>query len=198
MNLLVLFMEPEMRDIPRPIAWVRVSSIVDFLTDIERIALFSFLRSRHKKLGLGFDIPKKYLRYACLVGADHKTSKKVDLEEIKQDEASKFISGYYYSKGFHYQSYKPELVKTDKSFLHYCLPVSERLYNDCLIHSVNFALRHPWFTCREQVVRLMHKRMKKGDIDQTRAFKTESGVRINHLKEFFLDGSVSYSIGQVA
>jgi hypothetical protein len=99
---LVLMMEPEMRDIPRPIAWVRVSSIVDFLTDVERIALFSFLRSRHKQFGLEFDIPKKYMRYACLVGADRKILKKGDLEELLQGGASKFISGYYYSKGFHY------------------------------------------------------------------------------------------------
>jgi hypothetical protein len=157
-------MEPEMRDIPRPIAWVRVSSIVDFLNDVERIALFSFLRFRHKQFGLEFDIPKKYMRYACLVGADRKTLKKAAIEESKQKEASKFVTGYYYSKGFHYQTYQPELVKTDQSFLHYCLPISERLYNDCLVHSINFALRHPWFTCREQVVRLMHKRMKKGDV----------------------------------
>jgi hypothetical protein len=57
MNLLVLIMEPELEDKPRPIAWVRVSSIVDYLTDVERIALFSFLRSRHKQFGIEFDIP---------------------------------------------------------------------------------------------------------------------------------------------
>jgi hypothetical protein len=138
------------------------------------------------------------MRYACLVGADRKTVKETELEELKEEEASQFISGYYYSKGFHYQTYKPELVLTDRTFLHYCLPVTERLYNDCLIHSVNFAMRHPWFTCREQVVRLMHKRMKKGDMSLAQEFKTESGVRINHMKDFFLDGSVSYSLEQVA
>ena len=57
MHLLVLFMEPKMQDLPRPIAWVRVSSIIDHLNDVERIALFSFLRFRHKQFGLQFDIP---------------------------------------------------------------------------------------------------------------------------------------------
>jgi hypothetical protein len=42
------------------------------------------------------------MRYACLVGADRKTVKEAKLEELKQEKASKFISGYYYSKGFHY------------------------------------------------------------------------------------------------
>jgi hypothetical protein len=48
------------------------------------------------------------------------------------------------------------------------------------------------------VVRLMHKRMKKGDISLAQEFKTESGVRINHVRDFFLDGSISYSLEQVA
>jgi hypothetical protein len=88
LHLLVLFLEFKPAEGPRAIAWVRVSSIVDFLTDIERIALFSFLRSRHKQFGLAFDIPQKYMRYACLIGADRKTSKKNEFEELKQEEAS--------------------------------------------------------------------------------------------------------------
>ncbi len=44
----------------------------------------------------------------------------------------------------------------------------------------------------------MHKRMKKGDISLAQEFKTESGVRINHMRDFFTDGSISYSLEQVA
>jgi hypothetical protein len=61
------------------------------------------------------------------------------------------------------------------------VPQNERLFNDCLVHAVNFALRHPWFTCREQVVRLMYKRMKKGNMSVAELFKREGGVRINHM-----------------
>ncbi len=62
----------------------------------------SYLRHRHKQLGLHFDIPQKYLRYACLLGADNKIAKKADLEELKEGETASFITGYYYSKGFHF------------------------------------------------------------------------------------------------
>ena len=44
----------------------------------------------------------------------------------------------------------------------------------------------------------MHKRMKKGDITIAEQLKTESGVRINHMKDFILDGNISYSLEQVA
>ena len=194
MHLLVLITTPEMDDIPRHYAWVRVSSIVDHLSDVYRIALFIYLRYRHADLGKRFDIPQKYLRYACLIAADRKITKEADLEELKREEADKFISGFYYTKGFHYQRFEPEKVEIDQSFLHYSVPHSERLFNDCLVHAVNFALRHPWFTCREQVVRLMCKRMKKGDISVAQQFKRDGGVRINHMQNFLLCGNISDSL----
>jgi len=45
--------------------------------------LFSYLRYRHEELGINFDIPQKYMRYACLTGADRKTTKQEELEELK-------------------------------------------------------------------------------------------------------------------
>jgi hypothetical protein len=44
----------------------------------------------------------------------------------------------------------------------------------------------------------MFKRMRKGDIALAQEFKTQSGVRINHMKNFFLEGSATYSLEQVA
>jgi hypothetical protein len=64
------------------------------------VALFSYLRHRHADLGKKFDIPVRYLRYACLIAADHKNTKEADLEELKEEEADKFISGFYYTKGY--------------------------------------------------------------------------------------------------
>jgi hypothetical protein len=93
---------PEPMDIVRKYAWVRVSSIAGYLTDVQRIALFSYLRHRHAELGRKFDIPQGYLRYACLVAADHKTTKEADLEELKEEETASFSTGFYYSKGYHH------------------------------------------------------------------------------------------------
>ncbi len=102
MHLLVLITSPEERDVARYFAWVRVSSIVGYLPYVQRIALFSYLRHRHAELGRKFDIPQGYMRYACLVAADHKTTKEADLEELKEEETSSFSTGYFYSKGFHH------------------------------------------------------------------------------------------------
>jgi hypothetical protein len=44
----------------------------------------------------------------------------------------------------------------------------------------------------------MFKRMRKGEIALAEKFKTQSGLRINHMKDFFLEGSVTYSLEQVA
>ncbi len=167
MHLLVVMVSLELDDNYRKTAWVRVSSIIDNLEDDEKVALFIYLRHRHEELGQKFDIPQKFLRYACLVAADHRTTKEADLEELKKEEAEKFVSGYYYTKGNHHQVFKPEQVRADRTFLHFKVPLQERLFNDCLVHAVNFALRHPCFTCREQVVRLMFKRMRKGDLSAT-------------------------------
>jgi hypothetical protein len=48
-----------------------------------------------------------------LLGADNKIAKKADLEELKEGETVSFTTGYYYSKAFRYQTYKPELIETD-------------------------------------------------------------------------------------
>jgi hypothetical protein len=71
MNLLVLFTTGEEAALLRKYAWVRISSVSDHFTNIERVCVFSYLRHHHKKLGLDFDIPLKYLRYACLAGSSH-------------------------------------------------------------------------------------------------------------------------------
>jgi len=57
LHLMVLFVGNSLNDIPREMGWVRVSSIVDHLDDIDLIRVFSFLRHRHKQFGLHFDIP---------------------------------------------------------------------------------------------------------------------------------------------
>jgi hypothetical protein len=52
LHLLVFIATPEEIKEKRRFAWVRVSSICDFLNEAERIALMSYLRYRHKQLGL--------------------------------------------------------------------------------------------------------------------------------------------------
>ena len=75
-------------------------------------------------------------------------------------------------------------------------PISDSLNlnaNDCLVHAVNFALRYPWFTDREQVVRLMQLRCKEKRITVA-LDKSRLGVSVEAMKRFFLFGSSAYSL----
>ena len=65
--------------------------------------------------------------------------------------------------------------------------------NDCLVHVVNYALRYPLFTSREQVVRLVMKRLKS-NLEDAQLAKAETGVSIDAFKDFFLHGHTVYSL----
>jgi hypothetical protein len=40
--------------------------------------------------------------------------------------------------------------------------------------------------------------MKKGERREAQDLKKQGGVRIKHMKDFFLDGNISYSLEEVA
>ena len=68
--------------------------------------------------------------------------------------------------------------------------------NDCLVHAVNFALRYPWLTDREQVLRLMQRRCHK-TLQKVSRDKKMFGVPIEAFQEFFLFGSSAYSLRKI-
>ena len=72
----------------------------------------------------------------------------------------------------------------------------DALANDCLIHAINFALRFPHFTSREQVIRLAMKRLKKTK-EEAQVMKAETGVSVDAFKDFFLFGRTVYSLANI-
>jgi hypothetical protein len=44
----------------------------------------------------------------------------------------------------------------------------------------------------------MFKRIKKADIKYAQDLKTQGGVRIKHMQDFFLEGNISYSLEEIA
>lgn len=72
----------------------------------------------------------------------------------------------------------------------------DTLANDCLIHAINFALRFPHFTDREQVIRLAMKRLKK-TMEEAQVVKAETGVAVEAFKDFFLFGRTVYSLAAI-
>ena len=87
---------------------------------------------------------------------------------------------------------RQSFLKPHAFFSHSCLKLDA---NDCLVHAVNFALRHPWFTDREQIVRLMQKRCKE-TIPKAIQQKGSLGVSVSAMKDFFILGSAAYSLSK--
>ncbi len=92
-----------------------------------------------------------------MVGAKRRAGTKEEIERLPVNE--KATKGHIYS----YRYFNDKLcngadVKNHSffdtvSYFEWTKEFNIEL-NDCLIHAVNFALRFPWFTHREQVVRL--------------------------------------------
>jgi hypothetical protein len=68
---------------------------------------------------------------------------------------------------------------------------------DCVPKTLNFALRCPFFTHREQVVRLINK-CGKINVDQAKDQKIQGGVAMSQLKDFAIVGDKALSLERVA
>ena len=68
---------------------------------------------------------------------------------------------------------------------------------DCVPKTLNFALRCPFFTQREQVVRLINK-CGKMNVDQAKEQKIQGGVAMSQLKDFAIYDDRALSLERVA
>jgi hypothetical protein len=106
------------------------------------------------------------------------------------------ISGPLYGRRYdnHTQG-DAALIDNQQFLLDTCFfyPSIDTMTNDCLAHAVNFALRYPIFTNREQLVRLMQKRMHYSK-ERAKYAKAKSGVSLKAFTDFFLFGNEVYSL----
>jgi hypothetical protein len=119
------------------------------------------------------DIPANQKTNYRLVGANNRDNTAEELEAIKMNHEP-FIKGYLYKeKKLQELIYDPSmLINPDRYFFSY---VKETCTNDCLVHSINYALQCPWFINREQVVKLMGYSLRRS-LDEMRAKKVEGGA----------------------
>lgn len=70
------------------------------------------------------------------------------------------------------------------------------LTNDCIGHAVNYGVRGPLFTNREQLQRLasIRGKKKKSHIDEN---KLKGGLSVHIFKDFLIQGNTSYSLKHV-
>ena len=70
---------------------------------------------------------------------------------------------------------------------------SKESSNDCLAHSLNFALRYPWFTCREQLLRLVQLRRKE-TLEVAKRMKIDGGIPLSVMKDIAVVNGESISL----
>lgn len=124
-------------------------------------------------------IPGKHARYNVLLGAKPKLSKEAEeyVEEVKED----YTTGWLYGRKTRVLCYNPKLITGNIS--DYFHVENRKETNDCLVHAVNYALRCAFFVHREQVVRLMQKKLKI-TLEEARAKKVLGGVPIKAFSNF--------------
>lgn len=103
-----------------------------------------------------FHIPKKFGKFFTMVGADR--SEMTVQERDLLAESPRMITGRLYGRRYyrHLEGDATQIV--DQKFFtdtFFAYPDIDENTNDCLVHAVNYALRYPLFTDREQLVRLI-------------------------------------------
>ena len=141
-----------------------------------------------------FRIPYKFGRYFSLVGADRSEMTAAQRELLAGK--AEMVKGRLYGTRYYKHVEGDASLLSDKylrenEFFSY--PSINLKTNDCLVHVINYALRYPLFTDREQVVRLVMKRLKS-TLEDAQLAKAESGVSIDACRDFFLYGHTVYSL----
>jgi len=141
-----------------------------------------------------FRIPRKYSAYYTRIGADRSKLSKEDIETAKNNPEC--TGGRLYKlRLYKHHAGNAATYPHQRFFEDTFFPVQEinEETNDCLPHAVNFALRHPLFTHRQQLVRLMqlrnHQTQEAAMVD-----KCKYGVPITAFQDFMLLGDSVYSL----
>ena len=71
----------------------------------------------------------------------------------------------------------------------------DTLAYDCMPKTINQALGFPFFTHRDQIIRLISLK-EKYDGSRSQAFKARGGITMSCLDDFVITDDVSYSIKQ--
>ena len=122
-----------------------------------------------------------------MAGADLADATIEDIERMKASGAT--TTGWLYGKRISKLEYAPEKLAAATFFYEN----EDTLNTDCLVHAVNYALRHPYFVSREQIVRLMALRLKRTQ-DEVELRKSEGGVPPSAFVNFCVVGGAALSL----
>jgi len=164
------FLHLDSNDKVKKVFAVRVSTMISMgvFTPAEKCWVVSTIASRagfyHADKALAhlvssFVMPKKLKRYYTRIGADRSKMTKEEIMLLAKNP--KCVAGPLYGKRrFNHVTANAKDYKNQEFFedLVFTYPEVNQDTNDCLVLAVNFALRHPLFTHRQQLIRLMQKR----------------------------------------
>ena len=138
----------------------------------ERIAVASYVAAC-----LPINLPQHLERYHDAAGA-------ADINGLGHfDKDATLGTGFYtYNSHAVSQEYDTQTIFNRKVFFY---GYQDQHLNDCVVHSVNFALRGPFFTCREQIIRLMRHVQDLGH-QAALIQKASCGVKMKLFNDFVI------------
>lgn len=132
---------------------VKINEVIDLFPLAYRYLIISRISYMNLKRAEGdrFVLPLRYARFNTISGASDMVMTNEDLEAIMADESKlkHFFEGYLYrNQMWHYCAYQSHLLALQESHGFYTWS-DNGFTMDCIIHSFNFLIGQPYFTCRE-------------------------------------------------
>ena len=168
----------------------------DLMSEEVQMLVVSYLAYRAPRDGVFLRMSMDKLDRYELVGAAPEqmaSMTEADLELLMEKDNKPYTVGWLYNHSdFKVIQEDASILTLPGTFLVGCFD-DEISTNDCVIHALNYALSHPWFTRREQVVRQIHKRLK-GTFEDAIKQKVRGGVTGKQLTQFALVGNEAWSL----
>ena len=147
---------------------IRVGSVYKFFDEIGKIIILSQVASYiNERLvegkGCKFKLPLELASFCSLAGDDPTMLSDAQIEQKMQQQFfkdSRYYTGYLSSLKLN-QKLEVKKDEVDMKCLFYweLFKTSETMFHDCIVISVNFALRCCYFRRREQVIAFLRDRL---------------------------------------
>ena len=172
---------------------IHVGKVYNYFDDVGRIIILSQLgywideevraKASKKKSGKTFKMPLELAKYVALAGDDTTKLTEAQIKEKMQLQFFKdpryytgYLSGLYSLQNL--SKYPPEDVDNVRNIYYEYLLTSETMFNDCIVHAVNYALRFCYFRRREQVINFLKKRQHCSS-DRAIEMKVKQGLPVS-------------------
>jgi len=144
-----------------------------------------------------FVIPLKYSLRNTITGAPDQPITEQEQAQIQFDleTIKRFFEGPFYLT-HNQQVYDPSLLKLNQKRCFNVFGLQSGDEADCLINAFNYLIGEPYFTHREQIMRLLNRKTHK-TIDRLRDMRISQGVPATAFKDMGVHEGLAYSLVEV-